>query len=66
MRFDADDTAKAAAALGMPLNFEDAGKAAGELIEVIEKEKRDYLINKAIKENDLETLNRLVMEKNKH
>ena len=41
MRFDADDTAKAAAALGMPLNFEDAGKAAGELIEVIEKEKRD-------------------------
>lgn len=63
--FSDEDAAQAAAALGMPLNFEDNQKAAEELIRVISEEKYNYLINKAIKEKDTVTLNRLIMEKNK-
>lgn len=63
--FSDEDAALAAAALGMPLNFEDNQRAAQELIKVIEEEKYNFFINKAIKENDTVTLNRLIMEKNK-
>ncbi len=63
--FSDEDAAQAAAALGMPLNFEDNQKAAEELIRVISEEKYNYLINKAMKEKDTVTLNRLIMEKNK-
>lgn len=64
-RFSDEAAAAAAAALGMPLFFEDNEKAAKELIEVILEEKYNCLIDRAIKEGDTVTLNRLIMEKNK-
>lgn len=63
--FSEDEAGAAAAALGMPLNFEDNHRAAAGLIETIEEEKHKYLINKAMDEGDVVTLNRLIMEKNK-
>lgn len=61
-KFRDDQAAEAAAALGMPLNFENKDSAARDLIKSLKREKYDYLVRRAIEENDVETLNSLVMK----
>lgn len=58
-----EERAGAAAALSQPPNFDDANKAADEIISVIKKEKHNYLIEQAIKSGDLQEINRLVMNR---
>ena len=62
--FSGDDVAEAAAALSQPVNYEDNSAAAREIAAVIKKEKINELIEKSMKDGDLETLNRLIKEKN--
>ncbi len=56
----------AAAALSASLHFDDDIKAADEIVGVIKKEKYNYLIEQAIKSGDLELINKLVMNREKH
>ena len=58
-----EERADAAAALSLVPNFDDTGKAAEEIIAVIEKEKHNYLIEEAIKSGNIEEINRLVMQR---
>lgn len=62
--FSGDDAAEAAAALSAPSNYENAASAANELIHAVKSEKYNQKIQNAMQAGDIETLNRLVMEKN--
>lgn len=62
--FSGDDMAEAAASLSQPVNYEDKNAAAREIAATIKKEKVSGLIEKAMKDGDIETLNRLIKEKN--
>lgn len=55
-----EERQQAAAALSMPLNVEDSLKAADEIAAVIKKEKLNFLLEKAIKEGDVQKINELV------
>ena len=63
--FSEEETAKAAAALCMPLNFENNLVAAKELIAALQKETYDRKVQEAAKSGDLETLNTLLMKNKK-
>ncbi len=63
--FSGDEAAAAAAAATMSARYEDPMRAAKELVAAINKEKHNALIKIAIEKGDLDTLNRLILEKNK-
>jgi len=58
--FEEDEKKSAAAALSAPLNVDDSMKAADEIVAVIKKEKLNFLLEKAIKEGDVQKINELV------
>ena len=62
--FSGDDVSEAAASLSQPVNYEDNRAAAREIADTIKKEKVNELIEKAMKDGNLEELNRLIKEKN--
>jgi hypothetical protein len=61
--FSEEEAGYAAAAMAMPLNYEDNEKAATELINTIKKEQHDASVKKAISEGNIEALNALLLEK---
>ena len=63
-QFSGDEVSEAAASLSQSVNYEDSRAAAREIAQTIKKEKVNALIEKAMKDGDLETLNRLIKEKN--
>ncbi len=62
--FAGDDAAEAAAALSASSGYENTISAAKELISAVKTEKYNQKIQNAMQAGDIETLNRLVMEKN--
>ncbi len=62
-RFSDEDVPKAAAALNMPVQYENNEKAITELIEALKKEAHDATVKAAIESGDLALLNTLLMKK---
>ncbi len=63
-RFGEEDNAKAAAALSMPVNYENNTAAMDELIAALKKEGYNQKVKEAIETGDLNMLNNLLMKKN--
>ncbi len=62
--FEEADAALAAAALSMPVNYENNDAAMRELIEALRKESYNLKVKEAIESGDLSMLNALLMKKN--
>lgn len=63
-RFSDEDASGVAAALSMPVNYENNETALKELMESLKKEVYNQKIKEAIESGDLSTLNTLLMKKN--
>ncbi len=63
-RFSPEEAAAAAAALSMPVNYENNESAMRELVDALKKEIRNQKVKEAIESGDLSMLNDLLMKNN--